>query len=127
MLRMVKTGDHHRHADGLNQRLVSGLNAALERTGALGAAYGLASYFHVTLGHGAPRPSNGVEWTGEALPPPTSGAVQTGLKRAMLNHGVDLMHGEGGFVSGVHTDADIDHTISAFESSIREMQSDGVL
>ena len=49
------------------------------------------------------------------------------LKRAMLNHGVDLMGGSGGFTSGVHTDEDIDRTIKAFETSVREMKAEGLI
>jgi glutamate-1-semialdehyde 2,1-aminomutase len=127
MLSMVKTGEHHKHADALNERLITGLNAALNTANAPGAAYGLASYFHIALGKDLPRPDDGIEWTGEESPPFTQPAVQTALKRAMLNHGVDLMHGEGGFMSGVHDEADIDQTISAFEAAIRELQADGLL
>jgi glutamate-1-semialdehyde 2,1-aminomutase len=127
MLAMVKGGEHHKHANALNERLITGMNAALKATGAPGAAYGLASYFHIALGKELPRPSDGIEWSGDQSPPFTQPAVQTALKRAMLNHGVDLMHGEGGFVSGVHSEADIDQTIAAFETAVRELQADGIL
>jgi glutamate-1-semialdehyde aminotransferase len=49
------------------------------------------------------------------------------VKRAMLNHGVDLMGGSGGFTSGVHTDEDINLMVAAFEASLREMKAEGVL
>ena len=127
MLRMVKTGEHHRHADALNRRLIAGMNGVLERTQARGAVYGLASYFHIALGKHAERPTEDITWPGEEPPPATPAKVQTALKRAMLNHGVDLMHGDGGFVSGVHTEADIDATLTAFEASVRALQADGVL
>jgi glutamate-1-semialdehyde aminotransferase len=45
----------------------------------------------------------------------------------MLNHGVDLMGGSGGFTSGVHSEDDIDHTIEAFDAAVREMQAEGIL
>jgi hypothetical protein len=45
----------------------------------------------------------------------------------MLNHGVDLMGGAGGFTSGVHTDADIQQTVGAFEASVRELQAENAL
>jgi glutamate-1-semialdehyde 2,1-aminomutase len=126
MLGMVKTGEHHKHADALNARLIAGMNAVLERTEAQGAVYGLASYFHIVLGEYAPRPSEGIEWTDQELPPLTPQQIQTALKRGMLNHGVDLMHGDGGFVSGVHTEADIDATIAAFEATVGEIKADGL-
>ena len=127
MLDMVATGEHHRHADALNDRLIAEMNATLERASAPGAAYGLASYFHVTLGHDVPRPANGIEWPGDTLPPRMEPKLNGALKRAMLNHGVDLMGGAGGFVSGVHTDHDIDSTIAAFEASIAAMHAQGLI
>ncbi|MEO8458569.1 MAG: aminotransferase class III-fold pyridoxal phosphate-dependent enzyme, partial [Chloroflexota bacterium] len=44
MLKMVATGEHHAHADDLNQRLIPALNDVLDLAGIPGAAYGLASY-----------------------------------------------------------------------------------
>jgi glutamate-1-semialdehyde 2,1-aminomutase len=127
MLEMVKTGEHHAQANALNERLIAGLNTALESAGTPGAAYGLSSYFHIALGKELPRPTGDIMWPGEQLPSFNQPALQAALKRAMLNHGVDLMHGEGGFVSGVHTEADIDATITAFEASLGELKADGGL
>ncbi len=128
MLKMVRTGEHHRHADGLNERLVPAMNGVLEKTSARGCVYGLASYFHITLGHDVPRPPNGgIEWPGESLPPRADPRVASALRRGMLNNGVDFMGGSGGFVSGVHTAEDIDLTVSAFAATVAAMQSDGLL
>jgi glutamate-1-semialdehyde 2,1-aminomutase len=103
--------------------------ALIEREGVAGSVYGLASYFHIALGQDAPRPSGGIEWPWEdgQLPPRMSQTLTTSLKRAMLNHGIDLMGGSGGFTSGVHTDEDIGRTIKAFEASVREMKAEGLL
>ncbi len=133
MLKIVATGQHHGHADALNARLVPALNAGIEAAGVPGGAYGLASYFHIVLGRDLPRPSGGIEWPWRDGDPSAEGPprmampVTMTLKRAMLNHGVDLMGGSGGFTSGVHTDEDIDRTVEAFEASLREMKADGVL
>jgi glutamate-1-semialdehyde aminotransferase len=45
----------------------------------------------------------------------------------MLNHGVDLMGMTGALVSGVHSDADVDLTLAAFDSTLDEMQAEGLL
>ena len=132
MLKMVRTGDHHRHADALNAQLIPALNAVLDRAGVPGAAYGLASYWHVTLGEDVARPSGGsIEWVGERLPPRTNAKRRIALKQGMLNQGVDLMQssvgGAGGFVSGVHTAEDIDRTVGAFEATITEMRAEQLL
>jgi len=127
MLQLLKTGEHHRRADDLNQKLVSGMNQVLTTTGIGGAVYGLASYFHITLGGDAPRPDGGIEWTGATPPPSMPSEIQASLKRAMLNQGVDLMGSSGGFVSAVHTMEDVDRTVSGFGAAIRALQSDEVL
>jgi glutamate-1-semialdehyde 2,1-aminomutase len=132
MLRMVQSGEHHGHADTLNGRFVGELNNVLERAGVAGCVYGLASYFHITLGKEAPRPTEGIEWPDGASPPRMSGSLAMALKRAMLNHGVDLFAGArpphvGGFVSAVHTDNDIDQTVGAFEASVTELRAEGLL
>jgi len=129
MLSLIGDGRYHRHADGLMARLIPALNAVLQRRGVPGCAYGLASYFHLALGKDAPRPQEGIEWPWQdgELPMRTSPPLVQALKRGMLNHGVDLMGGSGGFTSGVHTEADIDHTLEAFEATIAEMQTEGLL
>ena len=128
MLAQVATGEHHRHADRLNERLIAELNRVIDDAGVPGRAYGLASYFHIFLGKEAPRPAGGIEWPeGAGEPARISGSVTSALKRGMLNHGVDLMGGSGGFTSGVHTEPDIDLTIQAFEATVREMRTEGIV
>jgi len=129
MLRLVATGEHHRHADALNARLIPALNDVIQRENVAGGAYGLASYFHIVLGQGVPRPRTGIEWpwSDGQLPPRMAGLLTMSLKRAMLNHGVDLMGGSGGFTSGVHSDDDIDRTVDAFKASLRELKAERVL
>lgn len=128
MLSLIATGRYHGHADGLNQRLIPALNAVLDRSSVRGRVYGLASYFHILLGKDAPQAQDGMEWPASAGEPPrTPGSLVAALKRGMLNHGVDLMGGSGGFTSGAHTDADIDLTIEAFEAAVREMHTEGLI
>lgn len=126
MLSLVRGGAHHKRADVLAARLIPALNQVLRDLRAPGAAYGLASTFHMSLGTETERPE-GVEWTSDTPPPPNTGAIVTALKRGMLNKGVDLMGGSGGFTSGVHTDADIDLTLAAFEKTIGQLLADGIL
>lgn len=126
MLSLLKGGEHHRHADALVERLVPALNEVLKRTGVPGCVFGLASTFHISLGTEAPAPS-GVEWEADASPPATPAAVVVALKRGMLNRGVDLMGGSGGFTSGAHTEKDIELTVAAFEGAVQQMQAEGVV
>ena len=129
MLRMVREGTHHKHADALNARLIGEMNVKIEAHGVAGCVYGLASYFHIILGHDvrAPAPDS-IEWPAEnGATPRMAPNITIALKRGMLNHGIDLMGGSGGFVSGVHTDADIDQTIAAFDTTLGEMRAEGIL
>ena len=128
MLSMVATGNHHEHTDKLNGRLISAFNAVLDETGTPGRVYGLASYFHVVLGKDFPQDGDGIEWPAAAPPPPRMPSALTAtLKRGMLNHGIDLMGGNGGFTSGVHTDEDISRTVDAFEATMREMKAEDLI
>ena len=52
------------------------------------------------------------------------GAVNT-LRKAMLLNGVDLMR-SGGFTSIVHGDAELAHTVSAFDRSLEALQREGL-
>ena len=129
MLSLVETGDLHARADALTERLVHSMNKAIASRRVKGCAYGLASYFHLSLGRECPRPQVGIEWPvqdGKA-PPPTPHEVALALKQGMLNHGVDLMSYTGGLVSSVHTGDDIDHTLEAFEVTLEEMRAEGML
>ena len=129
MLSLIADGGPHRHAEGLMARLAPALNRVLERRGVPGCAYGLASYFHLALGKDAPRSHDGIEWPSKdgEMPPRTAWPLVLALKRGMLNHGVDLMSGSGGFTSAAHTEQDIDRTVEAFEATIAEMQAEGLL
>ena len=128
MLSLIENGVQHEQADCLNQRLVPALNEVLGRTGVSGCAYGLVSYFHIALGRGTVRPSGGIEWpTPDGDPPRTPAPIASALRRGMLNHGVDLMAGVGGFMSAVHTQDDVDLTVAAFETTVTEMQAEGML
>ena len=129
MLSMVATGEHHKHADRLNERLVPALNAVLARSGVPGGVYGLASYFHIVLGKETDTSRDGIEWPAAngQLPPRMSSSLIAALKRAMLNRGVDLMGGAGGFTSGVHSEEDIDLTIEAFEAAVRDLRTEGLV
>jgi glutamate-1-semialdehyde 2,1-aminomutase len=111
------------------ERLVRGLNETIASRRVAGCAYGLASYFHISLGRECPRPQAGIEWPFEdgKTPPRTAAEVALPLKQVMLNHGVDLMGMTGGLVSGVHSDEDVDHTLEAFEAALTEMQAEGLI
>ena len=121
MLRMVQTGEHHTHADALNAAADPGMNAVSRAAGAPGASTASRRTSTSRSATTSPRPSNGIEWPGDGAAAAARRRSSDGASSAaMLNHGVDLMHGDGGFVSGVHTDADIDAHVEAFEATLGE-------
>lgn len=129
MLSIIGDGSYHAIADSLTQRLVQGMNDALRREGVPGCVYGLASYFHIVLGEECPRPEGSIEWPLESgrQPPRLRPDLAVALKRAMINHGVDLMGLNGGFLSGVHTEADVERVLEAFEATLADMRREGLL
>jgi len=128
MLSLVETGGFHARAAAVTGQLVRGMNEAISGRGLNGCAYGLASCLHLSLGAECPRPEDGIQWpnlNGKA-PPRTAPEIAFALRLGMLNHGVDLMGMTGALVSGVHTDADVDRTLAAFETTLGEMQAEGL-
>ncbi len=129
-LAVVATGDPHRHTEKLCRDLVGGLNGVLSDQGVPGCAYGLASMFHMVIGAECPAPIDGFTWDWQGQPgeriPANSGDIFWALRRGMLNEGVDLM-GPGGMVSFAHSEADIDHTVAAFEHLIVAMKDENLL
>jgi glutamate-1-semialdehyde 2,1-aminomutase len=129
MLSIIAAGDKHAPLEAEHRRLLQECNRILQQRQMPGCIYGLASYFHVLLGYRCPEPEDGVEWSwaeGE-MPPRIPVHLGTALKQGMINHGVDLMGLNGGFVSAVHTSEDIDAIIAAFDTSIGEMQAEGLV
>ena len=114
------------------ERLTRGLNDALRSAEIPGAAFADMSMVHLTLGSDLPRPEDGVAWSWEPLGgpqptlEPTPPAIAWPFRRAMANHGVDLM-GMGALVSCVHTDADIDATLNAFTAALADLRREQLL
>ena len=54
-------------------------------------------------------------------------AVQNGFRQAVQVRGVDLMSRCSGVLSGVHTEADIDQSLEAFDGAINAMLTEGLV
>ena len=55
-----------------------------------------------------------------------SGDDGAALLRALHSHGVHIMT-SGGLLSTAHSEADIDQTIEAFDASVRDLETDGLV
>ena len=128
-LQVVATGDPQRHADALNRTLVRRLNEVIRSEGVPGCAYGHSSIFHLILGAECPRPIDDFEWNWDGQPsdrmPHPAGEAYWALRRGMLNEGIDLID-TGGRVAVAHTEQDVDHTIQALTSTVRQMKEEGL-
>ena len=129
-LEQVATGEPNRLADAAALRLASGMNEVIAKRRVEGCVYGFASMVHVLLGVPARLPDDGITyvWQGEdhRRAPRTPDGVATSLRQAMINEGVELMR-TGALVSAVHSDADVDFTIGAFDRAVAAMQADGII
>ena len=103
------------------------MNGILAERGIAGAAYGEASIFRIILGGDSvpeARHYNPNELPLDLLKRGTNSETQRLLNLAMVNHGVQYF-GNGGIVSAVHTGADIDETLAAWDASLGELQAEG--
>ena len=67
---------------------------------------------------------NNMAGTSSTLPM-TPSDIAWPFRRALLNHGVDLM-GMGALVSCVHSEADIDSTIERFGAALSDLRRDEI-
>jgi len=129
-LSTIADGRLQERAAGLCRRLCQGMNAILHRAEVPGCAYGFSSMFHITMGQDVPPPEDGYLWNWEGKPGSTMPGISRerleALKRGMLNCGVDLMR-NGGFVSAVHSEEDVDATLAAFEETLADMRREALV
>jgi len=129
-LEAVSSGEPNRAADAAALRLSSGLNDVIARQQVQGCVFGFSSMLHVVLGRPARLPDDGITYVWESedrrLAPRTPPELAMKLRRAMLTEGVDLM-GTSIMVSAVHSDADIDQTIDAFDRALGAMHAEGAV
>lgn len=125
-LRILADPAQQEYADRLAARLRAGFNRVLLHEEVPGFCYGESSVFHLVLGTPLPggtpdgdlhRPEGiAAETLKRGMPGKVAEAVHCG----MVNEGIDVFHG-GGLLSVAHTDADVDRTIEAFDTTIRRM------
>lgn len=128
-LELAADGEAQRLATSRATALRRGMNDVLRELGIPGAAYGQASVFRVLLRDGVEPPEgdcDGRSLPSEALAAGTDPETLRLLHLAMICRGVHLF-GNGGILSAVHTDADIDRTLEAWKGSLVALRDEGVL
>ena len=114
-LRIAATGEMQDTADRMAERLRVGLRDIIDRREVAASVYGESSTFHIYFGG---RSIEGLD--ANALKGGSS-AIQTNFRQALQVRGVDLMSRTSGVLSGVHTEADIDQSLEAFDGAIQAM------
>ena len=120
-LKIVATGEMQAQADKMAERLRGGLRQLIDRHRVAAYVYGEASTFHVYFG------ARSVEGLDAKTLKDVPEEVQTGFRQALQVRGVDLMSRCSGVLSGVHTEADIDASLEAFDGALEAMLADGLI
>jgi glutamate-1-semialdehyde 2,1-aminomutase len=118
-LTKLADGKAQEQASRLGERLRRGLNRTMADLDVPGCAYGISSFFHLWVGKGCPIFVDDDQVGGEV----DTATLMTGmpnlmqLRQSLILEGIDLLR-HGGFVSAVHSEADVDETIEAFTRAL---------
>ena len=119
------------HCDRIAGKIRAGMNAALVHYEVPGAVWGESSAFHVMVGTPVKNRTAADMHTPEGVThaqmkaSPKSGLGQH-VYLGLLMEGVDLFGG-GGMTSLMHTDADADYTVKAFERVLGRLVDEGLV
>ena len=120
-LRIAATGEMQETADRMAERLRVGLREILDRYEVAACVYGESSTFHVYFG------SRSIEGLDANTLKGTPQEIMSNFRQALQVRGVDLMSRTSGVLSGVHTEADIDQSLEAFDGAIKAMVDEGLV
>jgi len=132
MLDLVADGEAQKRATEANQALIRGINRALRRQQVPGCVFGDMSVMNVYVG-----PNNTCDKLSACdgrhctFDPDVllkgMGKFRPKLHRSLLLHGFDLLGGDRGWISAVHSAKDIEEGVEAFEAAIVDLKENGDL
>jgi glutamate-1-semialdehyde 2,1-aminomutase len=125
-LEMIAAEPINQRADAMADRLKQGLNDVFGRTEVSGHAHGIASMIHLVLADCDCNREICTLSHSEIKRAIASPAV-TALKRGLQNNGVDIMGRDAFLVSASHSEKEIDETLAAFEKTLAQVRSEGLL
>jgi glutamate-1-semialdehyde 2,1-aminomutase len=114
-LEIVADGSLHARANKLGDELRAGLTETMKRLGVPGTTFGEASIFHVSF-EGKPGLAG--------FDRPRRGALYHLLRCALLNSGLDCA-AHHGWISAVHTEADVERSIASHAKAFEAMAAEG--
>jgi len=132
MLDLVADGEAQKRAMEANQALIQGINQALRRQQVRGCVFGEVSVMNVYVG-----PDNicdkistcdGRHCTFDPhLLLKGMGRFKPKLHRSLVLHGFDILGGNRGWISAVHSAKDIEEGIAACEAAVVDLKESGDL
>jgi len=123
-LEELQSGQPQAQAEKTNTKLKVGTNKILRELGVEGAAYGIASLFHLHIGTGLEAELDGTVLSFDRttlVKDCKAHPLNIRFRRALLEQGVDFMR-SGGMVSSVHTDDDVAVTLEAIETALQDLK-----
>jgi glutamate-1-semialdehyde 2,1-aminomutase len=102
-------------ANKTGEELRQALSEVMKKVGVPGTCFGEASIFHVSF-EGRPGLAG--------FDRPRKGALYQTLRCALLNNGVDCSAFHG-WISAMHTEADVERTVQGYERALESMAADG--
>jgi glutamate-1-semialdehyde 2,1-aminomutase len=123
-LELVADGRAQLTAASIAREVRERLNETLQQMELPGFVYGDSSVFHIVVGQGAPgdaEAADGGEMDDGMLLTAPYRSLSLAIQQAMLVEGVHLFN-MGGIASAVHTEADVEKTVSAFATALTTVE-----
>jgi glutamate-1-semialdehyde 2,1-aminomutase len=114
-LELVGDASLQARANKTGEELRRALSEVMKKAGVPGTCFGEASIFHVSF-EGRPGLAG--------FDRPRKGALYQTLRCALLNNGVDCSAFHG-WISAMHTEADVERTVQGYERAFQAMAADG--
>jgi glutamate-1-semialdehyde 2,1-aminomutase len=130
MLELVATGEPCATATLRCRQIIAALNNVLDAKQMHNwTVYGDASVFHILVQSSIPVVPGDVPYQVPQAELKRGGDLRVlrMLRMALLNAGVDLMRGRSGFVSAVHSVADVAAMVAAFEEALDALRAEGMI
>lgn len=125
-LKAVSNGVNH-IADENAKRLKDGINEALTRNEVVGHAYGIASIVQLNLGVDCDCNREICTLPYNVIDSFMTEEKTNALRRSMLVNGVEMAMGRKFYVSSVHDKDITDRTLEAFDQSLKDIRSEGII
>lgn len=123
MLKIAAKGEIQKTAESTAQKLADGMDRQIQDRGIEGCVFNSSSVLHIYLGKCQKCDRTLCLDVNKSM----SAEVINALNWHLLLNGVSMLRGTIGWVSAVHTKADLDQTIAAFGATLEGMLADGII